>query len=142
MRVGDSTSKQVAFDAVGISAFARATGDMNPLHHDPVQAARSRFGGIIASGSHVSALLLGMLAGWFADEEENAGLDFSVRFRAPVRAGDTVTMTWRIVGIEFKPSLKGDIVRAEGEVVRADGTVALTATATAAIFRAGSIIAQ
>jgi acyl dehydratase len=134
MKIGDIFSKDAHFDSPGISAFARSTGDMNPLHHDPAAAANSRFGGIIASGSHVSALLLGMLAGWFADQPENVGLDYAVRFKAPVRDGDTVTMRWRIVAIEPKPSLKGDIVRAEGEAVRADGVVAVTATAAAAVF--------
>jgi acyl dehydratase len=134
MKIGDAVSKEVHFDAAGISAFARTTGDMNPLHHDPAAASRSRFGGIIASGSHVSALLLGMLAGWFADEDENVGLDYSVRFRAPVRAGDTVELRWRLTAIEPKPSLNGDIVRAEGEAVRGDGTIAVSATATAAVF--------
>ncbi|HLG85644.1 MAG TPA: MaoC family dehydratase [Alphaproteobacteria bacterium] len=135
MKVGDTFSKEVHFDAAGISAFARSTGDMNPLHHNPALAAKSRFGGIIASGSHVSALLLGMLAGWFADKPENVGLDFAIRFKAPVRDGDTVTMRWRIASIEPKASLKGDIVRAEGEAARADGVVAATATAAAAVFR-------
>ena len=134
MKVGDTFSKQVQFDAAGISAFAQSTGDMNPLHHDPAIAAKSRFGGIIASGSHVSALLLGMLAGWFADKDENVGLDYSVRFRAPVRDGDNVELRWRLTAIEPKASLKGDIVRAEGEAVRGDGTVAVSATATAAVF--------
>ena len=134
MEIGDSVSKTAQFDAEGITAFARSTGDMNPLHHDPAVAAKSRFGGIIASGSHVSALLLGMLAGWFAQEPENVGLDYAVRFKAPVRDGDVVTMRWRIVAIEPKASLKGDIVRAEGEVVRTDGVVAVTATAAAAVF--------
>lgn len=134
MKVGDSFSRLVRFDAAGIAAFAQATGDTNPLHHDPAYAARSRFGGIIASGSQVSALLLGQCAGWFSDKGENVGLDFAVRFRAPVRAGDAVTLHWRIVEIAPKASLKGDIVALEGEAVREDGTVAVSAHATAALF--------
>lgn len=134
MKVSDSFAKDVRFDQAGIAAFARVTGDMNPLHHDPAVAAKSRFGGIIASGSHVSALLLGLCAGWFADKGENVGLDYAVKFRAPVRAGDMVTLRWRLTQITPKASLKGDIVRLEGEAVRQDGTVAVSATATAAVF--------
>src|SRR5258708_2777477 len=113
MQIGDSFAKDVPFDQAGISAFALSTGDTNPLHHDSDYAACSRFGGIIASGSHVSALLLGMCAGWFSDKGENVGLEYKVRFRAPVRAGDMITLRWRVVAITPKESLKGDLVRLE-----------------------------
>ena len=134
IKLGDSFAKDVVFDTDGISAFALMTGDTNPLHHDPVVAGKSRFGGIIASGSHVSALLLGMCAGWFSDKNENVGMEYKVRFRAPVRAGDRVTMRWRVVEIIPKESLKGDIVKLEGEAVRPDGIVAVSGEAAAAVF--------
>jgi acyl dehydratase len=133
--VGDSFSKHVRFDAAGIAAFARSTGDTNPLHHDPAYAATTRFGGIIASGSHVSALLMGMVAGHFADQGMNVGLDFCFKFQAPVRVNDTVEMRWRVTQSMPKLSLKGDIVTLEGEAIRSDGIVAVAATAHALLFR-------
>ena len=129
LTIGDSFAKQVRFDATSISSFALLTGDTNPLHHDAVYAARTRFGGIIASGSHVTALLTGMVAGHLADKGVNVGLDFAFRFQAPVRVDDLVQMRWTMTGRMPKMSLKGDIVTLEGEAVRSDGIVAVSATA-------------
>ena len=132
--VGDRFEKSVHFDAPGIAAFARATGDSNPLHHDPAYAATTRFGGIIASGSHVSALLMGMAAGHFADKGLNVGLDFTFRFQAPVRVDDDVLMRWTITESMPKLSLKGDIVTLEGEAIRSDGIVAVSCTGHALLL--------
>jgi acyl dehydratase len=129
MTVGDTFSKQVRFDGNSISSFALLTGDTNPLHHDAIYAAGSRFGGIIASGSHVTALMTGMVAGHFADKGMNVGLDFSFRFQAPVRLDDMVNMRWTMTGRMPKLSLKGDIITLEGEAVRSDGIVAVSASA-------------
>lgn len=132
--VGETFAKLVRFDAASIAAFARSTGDSNPLHHDPAYAAKTRFGGIIASGSHVSALLIGMVAGHFSDRGLNVGLDFSFKFQAPVRVDDTVEMRWRVTHSMPKLSLKGDILTLEGEAIRSDGIVAVVATAHALLF--------
>ena len=129
MKVGDTFSKQVCFDGASIASFALLTGDTNPLHYDSAYAEGTRFGGIIVSGSHVTALLSGMVAGHFADKGVNVGLDFSFRFQAPVRIDDTVQLRWTMTGRMPKLSLKGDIVTLEGEAVRSDGIVAVSATA-------------
>jgi acyl dehydratase len=134
LKVGDSFSKDVTFDAAGISAFALATGDTNPLHHDAEYAAKTRFGGIIVSGSHLTALMSGLVSGNFSGKGTNVGLDFSYRFQAPIRVGDKVTMRWTVTNRMPQLSLKGDIVTLEGEVVRADGMVAVTATAHLVLF--------
>jgi len=129
MTVGDTFSKQVRFDGHSISSFALLTGDTNPLHHDPVYAAGTRFGGIIASGAHVNALLTGMVSGHFADKGLNVGLDFSFRFQAPIRLDDLVNMRWTMTGQMPKLSLRGDVITLEGEAIRSDGIVAVSATA-------------
>ncbi len=129
LTIGDSFSKQVRFDASSIASFALLTGDTNPLHHDAIYAERSRFGGIIASGSHVTALLTGMVSGHFADKGMNVALDFTFRFQAPVRLDDVVQMRWTMTGRMPKMSLRGDIVTLDGEAVRSDGIVAVSATA-------------
>jgi acyl dehydratase len=134
MRTGDSFAKEVVFDRAGISSFATLTGDTNPLHHDQAYAATTRFGGLIASGSQVTALMMGMAAGLISDGGPNVGLDFTFKFEAPVPADDTVTLRWRVTEIMPKPSLKGDIVTVSGEAVRSDGVVAVSSTAHAVLF--------
>jgi acyl dehydratase len=136
MTVGDTFSKQVRFDGHSISSFALLTGDTNPLHHDAAYAAGTRFGGIIASGAHVTALLTGMVAGHFSDKGLNVGLDFSFRFQAPVRLDDLVNLRWTMTGRMPKLSLRGDIITLEGEAIRSDGIVAVSATAHVLLLNA------
>ena len=126
--VGESFSKEVHFDAPGIAEFARLCGDTNPLHHDPAYAAGSRFGGIIASGPQVTSLMMATIAAFFASRGPGVGLNFNFRLRSAVRAGETVTMRWRITGVKEKCSLGGHVISLEGEAVRPDGTAAVAAT--------------
>jgi acyl dehydratase len=126
--VGDSFSQDVAFEAAAISAFATSCGDPNPIHHDPAFAAGTRFGGIIACGPHVTALFMAMTASHFAATGPLLGLGFSFRLRSAIRAGETVTMRWEVVGVDPKPTLGGNIVALRGRVTRPGGTVAVTAS--------------
>ena len=126
--VGESFSKEVQFDAPGIAEFARLCGDTNPLHHDAAYAARSRFGGIIASGPQVTSLMMAAIAAFFASRGPGVGLNFNFRLRSAVRAGEVVTVRWRITGVKEKRSLGGHVIALEGEAVRPDGTTAVAAT--------------
>jgi acyl dehydratase len=126
--VGEAFSKEVLFDLPGIAEFARLCGDTNPLHHDAAYAAASRFGGIIASGPQVTSLMMAMIAAFFASRGPGVGLGFNFRLRSAVRAGETVTMRWRVTAVQAKRSLGGHVISLEGEAVRPGGTVAVTAT--------------
>jgi acyl dehydratase len=126
--VGETFSKEVLFDAAGIAEFARLCGDTNPLHHNATYAAGSRFGGIIASGPQVTSLLMAMIAAFFAPRGPGVGLGFNFRLRSAVRAGETVTMRWRVTAVRPKRSLGGHVISLEGEAVRPDGAVAVAAT--------------
>ena len=124
--VGETFSKEVTFDAPGIAQFATLCGDTNPLHHDAAYAAGSRFGGIIACGPQVTSFLMAMVAAFFSPL--GPGLGFNFRLRSAVRAGEAVTMRWRITGVQAKRSLRGHVISLEGEVVRPNGAMAVTAT--------------
>ena len=126
--VGESFSKAVPFDAAGIAEFARLCGDTNPLHHDAADAAGSRFRGIIASGPPVTSLMMARVAAFFTSRGPGVGLGFNFRLRSAVRAGEVVTMRWRITAVKEKRSLGGHVISLEGEAVRPDGTVAVAAT--------------
>ena len=74
----------------GIDAYAGASGDHNPIHVDPEFARATPFGGTIAHGMLVLALIGEMMRGAFGDAWSSSG-KLKVRFKAPTRPGDTVT---------------------------------------------------
>jgi acyl dehydratase len=112
--VGDRVEQEVHFTAENIAAFARSAGDMNPLHHDVDMAAKSRFGGIIASGTHYTALMMGLVATHFTRRRSSVGLGFEFTFRRAVPAGSTMRMAWEVMRIEKQPLLGGDVLHLEG----------------------------
>jgi len=73
-----------------IDAYASASGDHNPIHTDPAFAAGTPFGGTIAHGMLVLALMGEMMNGAFGPGWRSTG-KLKVRFKAPTRPGDTVT---------------------------------------------------
>ncbi len=86
-----------------IVQFARAW-DPQPTHVDAGAAPDSQFRGLIASGAHLMAISVRLLV---TSQEQPvavvAGLGWDeVRFLAPVRPGDTVTLLRRCV--EARPS--------------------------------------
>ncbi len=132
--VGDHFAKTVTFTEGSIRQFAAFVGDTNPLHHDMATAAAMAFGGLIASGTHTSSLMLAAVPDYFKDHIPNVGLEASVRMLRPVRAGDTARIEWEVTDIADKPKLKGWIVSLAGQLVRADGVIAMTAATKVLIY--------
>jgi len=110
-----------------VSAFSTAAGDDNPLHHDAAFAASTRYGGIIASGTHTSALLLALTASHFSKRGAVIGLEFTVRFRRPIYAGETIVLEWLVVKVTPNIKLNGAIVDMLGRVKAQDGQTAVGA---------------
>ncbi|WP_158747861.1 MaoC/PaaZ C-terminal domain-containing protein [Acidisphaera sp. L21] len=136
-RVGSRLERLLKLDAAGIKSGAQFVGDMNPLHHDDTQAAASRYGELIASGAHTSALLAGMLGSGFGDEGSDlrgqVGVDYRVQFRRPIRIDREMRMEWVVVAHEAHGS--GTMARLEGRVVDIDsGKVAIEATLSVLYF--------
>ncbi|MCK9917492.1 MaoC family dehydratase [Microbacteriaceae bacterium K1510] len=133
--IGESFTKTFVFDSEGITTFATMAGDMNPLHHDREIAEASRFKSLIASGTQTSSVMLGALATYVSARASAVGLEFSVRLKKAIRAGETTKLTWTISSIEEKTSLSGDIVVFEGTLYNQEGVAALSATALNLVFR-------
>ena len=81
-------SRHISFEV--IEAYAHVTNDRNPLHLDPVYAANTPMGGIIAHGMLPMNLLWQMLVRSFGPESVK-DTQLEVRFTRPVRVDDTVT---------------------------------------------------
>ena len=96
-------AKPVSVSEAEIVEFARRY-DPQPFHTDKAAAAKSQFGGLIASGMQVMAVSFATLieAGFLRGGGMGSpGLD-EVRWHKPMRPGDTIVMQARV--IEIKPS--------------------------------------
>ncbi len=78
-----------------IDRYAKASGDHNPLHTDPEFAAGTDFKGTIAHGMLLLAYVSEMLTEAFGKRWPERGR-LKVRFRAPGRPGDTITIEGRV----------------------------------------------
>jgi len=93
-----------AVDADQIKAFARAW-DPQPFHLDEEAAARTVFGGLVASGWHTVAITMRLLVtGELRPANGILGLGVEdLRWLKPVRPGDTLRVESEIV--EVRPSM-------------------------------------
>lgn len=87
---GQSAEMTRIASAAVVEAFAELSGDVNPVHLDEAYARTTSFGGRIAHGmlaaAYISAVIGTKLPGPGA-----VFLTQSLRFRRPVRIGDSVT---------------------------------------------------
>ncbi|MGH6713978.1 MAG: MaoC family dehydratase [Bradyrhizobium sp.] len=137
-KIGQEISREVTFEAGAIRHFATLVGDMNPLHHDEEFAKTSRYGGLIASGTQTSGVMMGAVASFISARAPAVGLGFSVKMKKAIKAGEKAIIVWKVVAIEYKASLGGDIVTFAGELLKADGQVVVSATCANLIFRDNS----
>jgi 3-hydroxybutyryl-CoA dehydratase len=126
-RAGERFSSEVILTPSEVAAYARAAGDTNPVHHDPEFARSTRFGRPIASGTHTTALLLGLTASHFSKRGAMLGLEFWVRFRKPVFADETIRLEWLVIRVTPNAKLGGDVVELRGRITGHDCTTALGA---------------
>jgi len=120
-------SSEVTLSPSEVVAFANASGDNNPIHHDPEFAATTRFGRRTASGPHTTALLLALTAAHFSKTGAMLGLEFWVRFRRPIYADETIRLEWLVIKVSPSEKLQGDIVELRGRIKGQDGKTALGA---------------
>jgi acyl dehydratase len=78
-----------------INLYAKASRDFNPIHIDPEFARKTPAGGTIAHGMLVLAYVSQMMTGAFGTNWLTGGR-FNVRFKAPARPGDTVSIQGKI----------------------------------------------
>lgn len=124
---GERFATEVTLTPETVARYAGAVGDTNPVHHDEAFAAATRFGRTIASGTHTTALLLGLTASHFSKAGAMLGLEFWVKFRRPVYADETVTLEWLVVRVARSEKLGGDVVDLRGRIKGRDGRTALGA---------------
>jgi acyl dehydratase len=66
-------SEVVTLTPTSVAEFASAAGDTNPVHRDPEFAAATRYARPIATGTHTTALLLGLTASYYSRHRSMVG---------------------------------------------------------------------
>jgi len=94
--IGERASASRTITAADVDSFAALTGDYNPIHVDEEFAQRTRWKGRIAHGMLVAGLVTQTLSEIGGEGAVHVLQD--VEFRAPVRIGDTVTVTSEVSG--------------------------------------------
>ena len=82
---------EVTLTPAMVAAYA-AAGDTNPVHHAPTFAATTRYRRLIASGTHTTAVLLGLTASHYSQHGAMVGLEFWCAFAA--RSTPTKRFAW------------------------------------------------
>lgn len=122
--VGQTAEYAKQVSAEDIQLFAAVSGDVNPVHLDEAYAATTPFGGCIAHGMLSGAIISAAIA----MELPGPGtiyLGQSLRFTAPVKPGDTLTVKLRVTGKTDKRRL----VTLECEVLNQQEKLVVTGTA-------------
>ncbi len=121
LQVGNAFESTMTLTETHIVLGAGLFGDFNPLHINEEFGKGTRFGGRIAHGyltSNVMAAQMGMLLHGTAI----AYVEHCIRFKEPVRAGDTLTTTWTVTARDDKPKHNGGMVSFAGVCVNQEGT--------------------
>ncbi len=125
IKVGDSASLTKSFSDEDVRKFAEISGDKNPVHLDDEYAAQTQFKKRLVHGM-LAASLISAILGTELPGEGSIYLGQSIKFRAPVYIGDTVTATVTVIKVrEDKPIItletvcknQDDVVVIEGEAV-------------------------
>jgi 3-hydroxybutyryl-CoA dehydratase len=120
--VGQSASRTRTITAADIVAFADVCHDHNPVHLDAAYAATTIFKERVAHGM----LSAGIMSGLFGEQLPGPGAIYvaqSLKFRAPVKIGDTLVARVEVLNkmpggnlVVFKTECRvGDKVVVEGE---------------------------
>jgi len=111
-----------------IVAFGQAF-DPQPMHTDAARAAASPFKGLVASGWHVAALTMREFVragGYGRTPMVGLGID-ELRWRAPLRAGDTVSVQREVIELRRSESNPDHgIVRTRITVRNQEGAVVMS----------------
>src|SRR5215470_2802022 len=124
IEIGEIAKLERTLTEQDITLFAVMSGDINPAHVDPEYAMSSRFREVIGHGMWSGALISTVLGTDFPGPG-TIYLGQNLRFRRPVKVGDTVSV--RVTAKE-KDATKGRVIL-ETECINQDGEVVVSGTA-------------
>ena len=141
--VGETIARSVRWSRDDIAAFARFSGDANPLHLDVAAAQRARFGEIIVSGQQTASFLMGMLASHFSRADDGVArqmvcLNMNFAFKRALFAEQDAKLGWRVATVEWNNTLNGMLGHLDGFATVGGGKPAVVARGTILVSEEGS----
>ena len=119
LTIGQKARRSLRLTRAEVDAYARITGDYNPLHFDERFAAATQFGRLVVHGG----LTAGILNALVAENLPGPGSVFmsqSLKYVAPVFIGDTITGEVEVLSVHArKPvtQLRATVTREDGQLV-------------------------
>jgi len=119
LSIGQTATRTLTLTTEHVEAFARMSGDYNPLHFDEAFVAKTRFGRLVVQGG----LTTGLLHALVAMDMPGPGTVFlsqNWKFTAPVFIGDTITAEAEVLSVHAsKPvtQIRCVVRQQDGEVV-------------------------
>lgn len=130
LKVGQKASRSLTLGSDEVAAYAKITGDYNPLHFDEEFAKGTKFGRLVVQGGLTSGILNALVA----EDLPGPGTVFmsqELKYVAPVFVGDTITGEVEVLKVhETKP-----VTQVKVAVRRADGELVLTGECWCYTFR-------
>ena len=109
-----------------INQYAEASKDFNPIHIDAEYAKKTALGGTVAHGMLVLAYISQMMTDAFGRYWLTGG-SLNVRFKAPARPGDTITVSGKVCRVEKSADQK--LVNCEVLCQNQNGEIVITGEA-------------
>jgi 3-hydroxybutyryl-CoA dehydratase len=129
LEAGQREVQEFLVDDRTIELFGDASTDRNPLHFDEQFAGETPFGGRIAHGM-ITAAFISAVIGNTLPGHGSVYLSQSLKFRAPVRPGDTVRVEVEV--LDYDPGRRGARLSTRafvGETLVVDGEAKVIAPA-------------
>eukprot|EP00051_Salpingoeca_urceolata_P028166 m.485368 g.485368 ORF g.485368 m.485368 type:complete len:198 (-) comp23791_c0_seq1:165-758(-) len=107
--VGHSLEEERTFSPEDVAAFAKLSGDTNPIHLDAEYAATTQFGKPIVHG----VLMNGVISGLLGAKMPGPGSIYvsqTIEFKAPLYVGETMVARAEVLSLERHSSAKGERV--------------------------------
>lgn len=114
MQPGDTFTTTRTFSQAEFDAFARLSGDDNPIHVDAAFAAQTRFGRTVAHGMFLYSALCGAIYGRFPGARQ---LEQELIFPAPTFADEEMALTLTVTAVARNQiALSTTIRNSQGEL--------------------------
>lgn len=127
-QVGHIIESELLLSEEEIITGATSVGDGNPIHSS-ANHNNKRVNGIIASGSHISAVFSALIPTELSKFGAVLGLEMSFRFRAPIIPDQKYIMRWQVSANERTQKLDGYLLTLHGDITGSDSEAALTGEA-------------